>query len=148
MAKENTAQDIAATMQEAAGKAQEQFQAAYEKSSEVTAEMVEVSKGNVEAFVEAGKIFAAGAQDMGQVMVSESKEAFETATAEAKKLAGVTTPTEFFQVQNEIAKRGFDMFMAASSKNTEALVKLTNDTMAPLSTRASVAVEKISKVAA
>ncbi|MFV0644370.1 MAG: phasin family protein [Sphingomonadaceae bacterium] len=139
--------DYTDTMKVAASKMQEQFQSAYEKSSDFASEAAEFTKANVEAVVESGKIFAAGVQEMSKGMVEESKGAYETATADFKKVAAVKSPTEFFQLQSEIARRNFDLFMSASSKNTEAMVKLTNEAIAPISSRVSVAVEKISKAA-
>jgi hypothetical protein len=64
-----------------------------------------------------------------------------------KELAAVKSPTELFQLQGKIARRNFDMFVAASSKNTEAFLKLANDTVAPLTGRVEVATEKLAKVA-
>lgn len=121
--------------------------AAYAKGSEVVGEVGTFTKGNVEAFVESGKILASGVKDMGTEYVAETKSAFDTVTADMKKLAAVKSPTEFFQLQGEIARRNFDSAVAMSSKSTEKFVKLSNDTFAPISNRISLAAEKISKAA-
>jgi phasin family protein len=120
---------------------------AYEKGTEALTEATEFAKGNVEALVESGKIFAAGAQDFGKGYVEEAKSAYETLTADLKEMAAIKSPTELFQLQGKIARRNFDAFVAASSKNTEALVKLASDSFAPLSGRVNVAAEKLAKVA-
>lgn len=125
----------------------EKAKAAYEKGSTFVGEAGEFTKGNVEAVVESGKIFASGVQALGRDYVEESKSAFETVTADMKKMAAIKSPTEFFQLQGEIARRNFDSAIAFGSKSSEKLVKLSNETFAPISTRVSLAVEKISKAA-
>lgn len=121
--------------------------AAYEKGSSLAGEVGEFTKGNLEAFVESGKILASGAQEIGRDYVDESKSAFETLTADLKKIAAVKSPTEFFQLQGELTRRNFDSAIAFGSKSSEKFVKLSNEALAPISNRVSVAVEKISKVA-
>ncbi|MBD3728707.1 MAG: phasin family protein [Sphingomonadales bacterium] len=139
--------DYVETVKEAAGKLQEQLKSAYEKSTGYASEVTEFSKGNVEALVESGKILAAGMQEMGKDMVEETKGAYATATEDMKKVAAVKSPTEFFQLQGEFARRNFDAAVSSASKSTEAMVKLANDAFAPISSRVSLAVEKISKAA-
>jgi len=139
--------DFAKPIAEAFGEYQTKAKAAYEKSTEVATEVTEFAKGNVEALVESGKIFAAGAQTLGKGYVEEAKSAYETMTADVKELAAVKSPTELFQLQGKIARRNFDMFVATSSKNTEAFIKLANDAFAPLTGRVEVATEKLAKVA-
>jgi hypothetical protein len=139
--------DFTKPIVDAFGDYQSKAKVAYEKGTEVATEVTEFAKGNVEAFVESGKIFAAGAQTLGKSYVEEAKSAYETLTADVKELAAVKSPTELFQLQGKIARRNFDMFVAASSKNTEAFLKLANDTVAPLTGRVEVATEKLAKVA-
>jgi hypothetical protein len=44
-------------------------------------------------------------------------------------------------------RRNFETAIAYGSKNSEAMLKLTNDVIAPLSGRVTLAVEKLKKVA-
>ncbi|WP_341712099.1 phasin family protein [Erythrobacter sp.] len=139
--------DYTAKAKELAADVQTRAKAAYDKGTEMTKEAVEFQKGNLEAIVEAGKILAAGMQDMGRTYVEEAKGAVETVQADVKKIAAVKSPTELFQLQGEIARRNFDAAVAGASKNTEAMLKLVNDAFAPVSTRMSLAAEKFSKAA-
>ncbi len=118
-------------------------QDAYKKSSEMFKEAGEFTKGNFEAMMEATKIFAAGMQEMGKAAVADSKSEFEALTAEAKEMASVKSPTDFFQMQSALLRKNFDKAVALSSKNTEAMLKLANEASQPLSTRMSLAMEKI-----
>ena len=139
--------DFAKPVTDAVAEIQSKAKAAYEKGTETLTEATEFAKGNVEALVESGKIYAAGVQDLGKGYVEEAKSAYETLTGDLKEMAAIKSPTELFQLQGKIARRNFDMFVAASSKNTEAFLKLANDTVAPLTGRVEVATAKLAKVA-
>lgn len=139
--------DYTTKAKEMAGDMQTRAKAAYDKGSEMTQEAVEFQKGNIEALIESGKIFASGMQDMGRTYVEEAKSAAETVQGDVKKFAAIKSPTELFQLQGEIARRNFDAMVSTTSKNTEAMLKLANEAFAPLSSRMSLAAEKVRKVA-
>lgn len=135
------------TMTDAMKEIQDRAQSAYDKSAEAMTEMTDFAKGNVEAVVESGKIFAEGVQSLGQTYADEAKSAYETVTGDLKEMAAIKSPTELFQLQGKILRRNFDALVATSSKSTDAAMKLANDAMAPISGRVNVAAEKLSKVA-
>lgn len=139
--------DITATAKDLIADVQTRAKTAYAKSTELASEATEFGKANVEAVVESGKIFLAGAQELVRSDIETGKTVIETVTADAKKVAAIKSPTELFQLQGEIARRNFDALVSFGSKRTEAWVKLTNDAFAPISNRVSVAAEKISKAA-
>lgn len=143
----NTPIDFTAAFKTAFADLQDKAKAAYEKGTATFGEANEFAKGNVEALVESGKILAAGLQEMGTALTTESRTAFETLTAEAKELAAVKSPTEFFQLQSNLLRKHFDAVVAQSSKNTEAVMKLANEAFSPISNRVTLAVEKVSKAA-
>lgn len=140
--------DFTSTMKQTAAEAQNRLKAAYEKGSEMTSEVVEFQKGNLEAMVTSGKLLANGMQDMGRVYIEDAKLAAETVTDDVKKMAAVKSPTELFQLQGEMMRRNFDAVVARASRNVELTTKLVNEAFAPLSSRASIAAERISKAAA
>ena len=135
------------SMADAATEVQTRFQQAFEKSSSMLAEMTDLAKGNVEAVVESGKLLAAGMQDMGKTYADEAKSAYETVTADMKEMAAIKSPTELFQLQGKIMRRNFDALVAATTKNTDAAIKLANEAIAPISGRVTVTTEKLSQVA-
>jgi len=139
--------DYTTKAKEMAADMQTRAKAAYDKSSEMTQEAVEFQKGNIEALIQSGKIFASGMQDMGRTYVEEAKSAAETVQGDVKKFAAIKSPTELFQLQGEIARRNFDAMVSTTSKNTEAMLKLANEAFAPLSSRMSLAAEKVRKAA-
>jgi phasin family protein len=129
------------------GEFQSKAKTAYDKGAELAAEATEFAKGNLEAVVESGKVYAAGVQDLGKTYAEEAKSAFETLTADLKEFAAVKSPAELFQLQGKLARRNFDAMVAYGSKNTDAVLKLVNETFAPISGRVSLAAEKVSKAA-
>lgn len=142
-----TAADYTASVKDGLATAQERAKAAYDKGSELAAEMGEFSKGNLEAVVESGKILAAGVQSIAKTQFEDAKAAVEVLTADVKEMTSVKSPTEFVQLQGKYASRNFDAAVAQLSKTTEAWVKLANDSFAPISSRAAVAMEKVRKAA-
>lgn len=139
--------DITATAKEMLADVQTRAKTAYAKTTVLANEATDFGKANVEAVVESGKIFFAGAQDIVKSDIETGKTVLETVTEDAKKVAAVKSPTELMQLQGEIARRNFDALVSFGSKRTEAWVKLYNDAFAPISNRVSVAAEKISKAA-
>jgi len=139
--------DFKSTVKDAFADVQAKTKAAYGKGAAAVAEANEFAKGNAEAVMASGKIFAEGVKTLGNGYVAESKKAYETFTADAKEMAAIKSPTDFFEFQSKLLRRNFDTFVALSSKNTEATVKLVNDAFAPISSRVSLVVEKVKKAA-
>lgn len=128
--------------QDAMAEAQSKAKAAFEKGSTMMGDASEFTKGNVEAMIESGKIFAEGMQSFGSELVNETRSAFETMSGDVKELASAKSPTDFFKLQGDMMRKTFDSVVAHSSKNSEAMLKLASDAMAPLSGRVSMAMEK------
>ena len=143
----NMVEQLKTTAQTAFTQATDKARETIEKTVKTFEEAGEFTKGNVEALVESGKVYAAGVQGFGKSYVEEAKSAYETLTGDLKELAAVKSPAELFQLQAKLARRNFDALVAYSSKNTDAALKLANEAFAPISGRISLAAEKISKAA-
>src|SRR4051812_40773793 len=142
------------TIKDAADKGQAYFaefsakaKAAAEKGAKAFEDINEFGKGNVEALVESSKIAAKGFETLGQGYADYARKQFEGTTAALKGFAAVKSPTEFFKLQADFVRGQFDSFVAESSKNSEAVLKLAGDVAKPISNRVALAAEKI-KVAA
>jgi phasin family protein len=136
-------------------KAQELFADANErgqkfaaKSQKTAEELAELAKANVEALVEAGRIYAGGAKAIGQDAIASGRDGIEQASDAVKTLAEAKSPAEFFQIQSELARASFDRFVAETSKLTERVVKLAGEAVEPLQTRASLNAERINSLVA
>jgi hypothetical protein len=139
--------DFMKTMTDAMSEMQGKAKEAYEKGAEMASEASEFAKGNVEAMVEAGKIYSAGIQVIGKTYVEEAKGAFETLTTDMKEIAAIKSPTELFQLQGKLIRRNFDSMIALGSKSSETMIKLANESFAPLSSRVTLAADKVAKAA-
>lgn len=120
---------------------------AAEKGKKMAADATEFNKANFEAMVEAGKIAAKGAQDMGKTNVEFAKKNFEEMQAAVKEITAVKSPTDFVKLQGEYARKSFDVAVAQTSKNTEAMVKLVSDMFQPISNRIAVTTDLFKKAA-
>lgn len=143
-----------ATLKNAAEKTQAYFaeandraKAAVAKSAKAFEDINEFNKGNVEAFVESGKIAAKGFETLGQSAADYARKSFEGATATLKSLSTVKSPTDFFKLHSDYVRSSFDSIVAETSKTTEAVLKLAGEVAQPISNRVAVAVEK-AKIAA
>ncbi|WP_375291163.1 TIGR01841 family phasin [Qipengyuania sp.] len=145
MATTNT--DFTAKLKDGAADMQTRLKTAYDKGTEMTKDVTEFHKNNLEAMVESGKVLAAGMQDMGRTALETVKSDAEVVTEDVKKMASVKNPTELFQLQGEIARRNLDTMVSRASKSAEAWMKLANESFAPLSSRASVAMDRIKTAA-
>jgi phasin family protein len=121
----------------------EKAKEAMAKTSKIAEEAVEFNKANIEALVESGKIAAKGMETLGQEGVSFARKSFEDTTAALKGYTAVKTPADFFKLYAENSKKAFDAAVAQTSKTSELVVKLTNDSFAPISNRVSVITSKM-----
>jgi phasin family protein len=126
----------------------ERGQEAVKRSQKAIEELTEVSKGNVEALVDAGKIAVEGARSLGQDVVETSREGVEKAADAVRALAEAKSASEFLQLQSEFARAQFDRFVAESSRLTETFVKLAGEAIQPIQTRATLNAERINKLVA
>ena len=110
--------------------------------------MADLYRGNIDAFVEAGKIAATGAQSIGQDLVAKGRDSMEQTANTVRTFAEAKSPTEFLQLQSDFARSAFDRFVEESSAITESVVKLAGEAFQPLSNRASANVERINEIAA
>ncbi len=121
----------------------EKAKEAMSKTSKLAEEAVEFNKANIEALVEAGKIAAKNMEVLGQEGVTFARKSFEDTTAALKSYSSVKSPTEFFKLYAENSKKAFDAAVAQTSKTSELVVKMANDSFAPISNRVSVITSKM-----
>jgi phasin family protein len=150
----NTAETAKTFVQDAQARATQFFgdvnartKAAVERSTKLVEELNEFNKGNIEAFVESGRVAAKAAETLGQQAAETARKNFEQTTAALKSFASAKTPTEFFQLQSEFARTAFDQLIAETSKNSETLLKVAGDVFQPISNRFAVAAEKFKAAA-
>lgn len=116
-----------------------------EKAMKTAEEFVAFSQGNMEALIKAGQIWATGMQDLSKHMVSAAQSSMEDSMSTFKALTTVRSLKDAMDLQTSFARSQLEKSVAESSKLTDASFKLTEQTLAPLTARVSVAVEKFAK---
>jgi phasin family protein len=128
--------------------AAERGEEAAKRSRKAAEELADIYRGNVDAFVQAGRIATAGAQSIGQDIAAKSRDSLELTANRVRSLAEAKSATELLQLQSEFARSAFDRFVEDSSALTESFVKLGGEAFQPISNRASANVEKLNDIAA
>jgi phasin family protein len=118
------------------------------RSQKVAGELAELSRANLEAVVEAGRVAAEGARTIGRNVVASGRDGVEQAADAIRTLAEAKSPTEYLQLQSEFARASFDRAVAETSKLTESLVKLAGEAFQPLSNRATANAERFNTLVA
>ena len=118
-----------------------------DKAMKTAEELVAFSQGNVEALVKSGQIWAAGVQDIGKQMAATVQASFDETMSTFKAFSSIKSLKDAFDLQSNLARATMEKTLAESGRLTDASVKLAEQTMAPLTARVSLAMEKFSKTA-
>jgi phasin family protein len=127
------------------GKSQAQFQDSFRTTAKQAEEFVSLGQGNFEAVVKATQVWTAGVQDLAKQVAASAQASVEEAVATAKALSSVKSPQEALELQTKLIQSSLEKTLAEASRIGEASLKLFQDTVAPLSARATLAVEKATK---
>jgi phasin family protein len=118
-----------------------------EKAMKTAEELVTFSQGNLEAMVKSGQIWAAGVQDIGKQFAANAQAQFDETMAIFKAMSSAKSLKDAFDLQAGLARTTLEKALAESGRLTDASVKLTEQAMAPLTARFSLAMEKFAKAA-
>jgi phasin family protein len=136
--------------QTAAGVEQTQarVQQGMEKVMKTTEDFLAFGQGNVEALVKSSQIWAAGLQDLGKQVAATAQAQIEDTVSAFRAMAGAKTVKDAFEVQTALARTAIEKTLADSGRLTETSIKLTEQALAPVTARVSLAVEKFGRAAA
>ena len=118
-----------------------------EKVVKTAEEFVAFGKGNMEAFVKSGQIWAAGVQDLSKQVAATAQAQFEESMTVFKALTSLKSLKDIFELQSTFAKTAMEKTMTESGKLTEASMKLTEQALAPIASRVTMAAETFGKSA-
>ena len=116
-----------------------------EKAMKTAEELMAFSQGNLEAMVKCGQIWAAGVQDIGKQIAANAQASFDETMSTFKALSSVKSLKDAFDLQASLARSTLEKTLAESGKLTDASMKLTEQALAPLTARVSLAMEKFAK---
>lgn len=123
---------------------QVRFKEGVQKMMKTTEEIVAFNQGNVEALVKSGQVWVAGVQDLSRQVAATAQASIEQGMANFKAMTAVKSLKEAIDLQSSMARTAIEKTLAESSKLTDASLKLTEQTMAPIAARFSLAIQKFS----
>jgi phasin family protein len=126
---------------------QEKVKEGMEKAMKTAEELMAFSQGNLEAMVKSGQIWAAGVQDIGKQIAANAQASFEETMSTFKALTSVKSVKDAFDLQATLARTTVEKTLSESGKLTDASMKLTEQALAPITARVSLAMEKFAKTA-
>jgi phasin family protein len=135
----------AAQVVELVEKSQAQIQDGFRTTAKQAQEFLALGQGNIEAVVKSGQIWAAGLQDIAKQVAVTVQTSLEETTATIKALSSVKSPQEAVELQTKLATSALEKVLADSTRISEASLKLFQDALAPLTERATLAAEKVTK---
>jgi phasin family protein len=112
-----------------------------------TEDFVAFGQANLEAFVKSGQIWSAGMQELTKQIATSAKASFDESVSTFKAISTAKSVKEAMDLQSNFAKAAIEKAMAESNKLTDASIKLTEQTLAPITARVTVAVETFGKAA-
>lgn len=130
------------------GDVNERAKAAVERSAKIVEEFADLTRGNVEAFVASSKVAAKGVETLSQEAAEYSRKSFEDASTALKSIVEVKSATDLFKLQGDFARAAFDSAVAESARLSEAMLKIAGDVAQPITSRYTVAAERVKTLAA
>jgi phasin family protein len=118
-----------------------------EKAMKTAEDLIAFNQGNIEAFVKSGQIWATGMQDLSKHFAAAAQASLDESMSAFKALTSVKSLKDAFELQSSFARSALEKSMAESGKLTDASLKLTEQALAPITARVTVAVEKFGKAA-
>lgn len=108
-------------------------------------DVVEFSRGNIEAVTKATQTYVSGLQDLSKQAFAVFQALNEQAVQNAKALSSVKSIKEAAEMQTSFAKAQLEKTMAEATKLNEAAFKLAEQSSAPIAARMTLAFEKLSR---
>jgi phasin family protein len=110
-------------------------------------DFVAFGKANLDALAASGQIWTAGVQDLTKQFASAVNASYEESVATFKALSGAKSVREAIDLQSTLGQAAIVKAATESKKLIDASIKLTEQALAPLTTRVAVAVEGFAKAA-
>ena len=103
-------------------------------------------KGNTQAMMEFGQIWAASCRTMSDIMTSASQAYFDHMTTTMKAMSDVRTIKGAMELQMAATRTSMEQALANSSKLSTASMEFADQGMAPIKARMDVTMAKFSSM--
>jgi phasin family protein len=118
-----------------------------EKAMKTAEEIVAFGQGNIAALVRSGQIWAAGLQDLGKQVAATAQGQIADSVTAFKAIAGAKSMKDAMDAQAALTRTLIERSLAESGRITETSLRLTEQALAPVTARMSLAVEKFGRAA-
>ena len=105
------------------------------------------NQGNIEAFTRSGQIWSAGLQDLSRQFAATVQASIEDTMDKFRALTSAKSIKDAIDLQSDLVRTSAEKAVVETSRLTTASIKLTEEALAPLTARVSLAAEKFAKVA-
>ena len=127
--------------------AQSNMHQGVEKAMKAAHDMMAFSQGNIEAMTRSSQILATGLQDMFQHIASGAKASMEDAMGTMKAIGSMNSIREAMDLQSNLLRSAAEQAVSQASQLTDAGMKLSERTLAPITARLSLATEMFTRAA-
>ena len=118
-----------------------------DKAMKTAEEIMTFSQGNIEALTRSSQIWSTGVQDLSKQVAASAQASIDETVGMFKALTSVKSLKDAIELQSSLTKSSLEKVMAQGGRLTEASVKLTEQALAPITARVTLAVEKFAKTA-
>jgi phasin family protein len=108
-------------------------------------ELVSLGQGNFAALLQAGQIWTTGLQQLATQVAASAKASLGETLAVFTALSSAKSPQDALDLQTKLVRSALEKTLADSGRIGDASVKLLEQTLAPLTARATLTVETFSK---
>lgn len=119
--------------------------ASADKTARSVGEAISMSKEQLDAVMESGKIATDLSKSLQESIVGDLKDAFKENVEIAKELLACRTLNEFVTIQNRSLQSNVTRFLNQTAKLTDAWFKLSTEVAEPLSAQASQTAKRVNK---
>ena len=104
-----------------------------------TEQIVSFGQGNVEAMVKSSQILAAGMQDLTKQIAATTQASFNEAMGTFRALTTARSIKDAMELQTTLTRSAIETTIRQTNQVTEASIKITEQAMAPIAQRVTVA---------
>jgi len=122
---------------------QAQVKTAAGKAGEIARSVAGVQRSAIETVVKAGQIYGEGLQGLATHAVEVNRVQFEDTLAHFRALASVKGVKEALELQAKFARATASRALTEGSAFVEDYLKVTNEALAPVTTKVREAAEKV-----
>lgn len=139
---EEVKQAVADTSEKVVEITREQVEKASETAAKNYQDFTSFQKEGMDALIEAGEIWARGAEEISRAYLVLAQEAAEANSEAAKALLSAKSLKEVVDLQSKIVRKNFDKSLSESTRLSELSMKVANEAFKPLQKQFVTAFEK------